>query len=48
MLIRVTTVEEWLSSFFHWKKDCELSAPADARDDDSSNAVGIKKIGATI
>ena len=43
MLIRVTTAEVWLSPFFHWKKGCELSATADARDDDSSNAGGKQK-----
>jgi len=29
--------EWWLSSFFHWKKDCELSAVADAGDDAMKN-----------
>ena len=33
-------VEVWLSSFFHWKKDCELFAKANARDDDSSTKAG--------
>ena len=36
---RITAVQVWLSPFFQWKKGCELFAAANARDDDSSNAV---------
>ena len=38
----VNVAEVWLSPFFHWKKGCELSAAADARDDDSSNTADKK------
>jgi hypothetical protein len=44
MFFRVNVAEMWLSPFFHWKNGSELSAAADARDDDSSTDVCYKKL----